>query len=195
MAYSFRQLCLLPIGCLGTKSCFPSIFQTLLAPHSFHTFRSACHLSLLPHSFISPHCPNMGVWHFNPVFSFSSWLPFLHPSPISLQNTALPLSLHPVPLHSPIAPTPRSWCARRSGYTAAFDISSLLFPPLCLHLLCLSVSACLSVCLSFSTGSGMMGLCRKGVLMEPWPSLHYFRTTTSTLPPPYDHSCLPVNDV
>lgn len=51
-----------------------------------------------------------------------------YPSLISQQNTPPPHTHTVFALHSsPLVPTLMSWCARRSDYTAAFDIFSFLF--------------------------------------------------------------------
>lgn len=104
---------------------------------------------------------------------------------ISLQNTSLPpFTLSALPLLPTTGPYTKIIMCQEVTFHCSLWHFPLSSPPLCLCFLCLSVSACLSlflpVCLSFSTGSGMMGFCRKGVLMEPWPSLHYLWTTTAT---------------
>lgn len=113
--------------------------------------------------------------HFTALSQPHTFLTFFlawHPSPVSLQNTSFPLSLHPVhPLDH--------WSLHWSPHVprGQIPLQPLTPPPFfaspCLWLLCFCVSANLSACLIFSTGSGMMGFCRKRVLMEPWPSLHY----------------------
>lgn len=98
---------------------------------------------------------------------------------ISLQNTASCLTHRPYP---PSLSTQRFWCAKRSDFTAAFDIIIYLFSAS----LSESTQPCpwcllpyLSLCPSH-TGSGVMGFCRKRILMEPWPSLHYICKDTHT---------------
>lgn len=148
--------------CVQTYVFLPCIHNVVLAV--------SAHLAIHLFSFFP--CFDMKLWHFTPVFSLSSWLPV--PSPISLQNASVPVSLlHlcPFPFHSdkhwgPVVPG-----GQITRQPLTFSIS-LFSASLSLTRIPLSVSACVAVCCSFSTGSGRMRLCRKGVLMESWPSLH-----------------------
>lgn len=136
---------------------------------------------LLPASYPSlppsePHCLKMRL--FSLVSSSSSWLSFLS---ISSFPSKMPLPLpSPRLLHPPPPPLVRYtkilMCQEVRFHCSLWHFHLTTLPP-----------PYLSISFS-STGSGMMGFCRKGVLMEPWPSLHYLWTTTVT----HTHTCTPI---